>query len=95
MKTIELDACRNELARDILATDNLEVLRSVSRAYRRAMNRAKLRAEKLKEATEIPEPYTMEELNTRLDEAEVDFASGKGVPAEVAHQRMKHFIANL
>lgn len=45
MKTVELDACRNELARDILATDNMEVLRTVRRAYRRAVDRAKLRAE--------------------------------------------------
>ncbi len=40
-------------------------------------------------------PYTMEELNARVDDAEVDFAAGRGIPSEVAHQRMKQFIANL
>ena len=28
MATVELNACRNELARDILATDDLDVLRT-------------------------------------------------------------------
>ncbi|MDO5421971.1 MAG: hypothetical protein Q4F50_18235 [Bacteroides sp.] len=93
MKTVELDACRNELARDILATDNMEVLRTVRRAYRRAVDRAKLRAERLK--VEELAPYTVEELDARIDEAETEFEAGKGVAAEVAHQRMKQFIAGL
>ena len=41
MATVELNACRNELARDILATDDLDVLRTTRRAYRRAMMRRK------------------------------------------------------
>lgn len=93
MKTVELNACRNELARDILATDNMEVLRTVRRAYRRAVDRARLRAEKLK--SEDAAPYTMEELNARIDEAEAEFKAGEGIPSEVAHQRMKQFIAGL
>ena len=43
MATVELNACRNELARDILATDDLDVLRTTRRAYRRAMQRRNLR----------------------------------------------------
>lgn len=39
MKTMELDTCRIELIRDILATDDLQVLRTVRRAYRRAVNK--------------------------------------------------------
>lgn len=31
MATVELNACRNELARDILATDDLDVLRTTRR----------------------------------------------------------------
>lgn len=91
MKTMELDACRNELAREILATDNMEVLRTVRRAYRRAVDREKLRAEKLKNFA----TSTIEELNARIDEAEAEFEAGEGIPAEVAHQRMKQFIAGL
>lgn len=90
MKTIELDACRKELVRDILATDNVEVLKAVHRAYRRAMNKTMKETER----EELPS-YTVEELNTRLDEAETEFRAGEGIPAEVAHQRMKQFIANL
>ena len=83
MATVELNACRNELARDILATDDLDVLRTTRRAYRRAMQRRNLRMMEL------------EKMNARIDEAEAEFAAGKGVPAEAAHQRMKQFIANL
>lgn len=93
MKTMELNACRNELARDILATDDMEVLRTVRRAYRRAVDRTRVRAEKMK--TEDTVPYTMEELNARIDEAEAEFETGEGIPAEVAHQRMKQFVAEL
>ena len=39
MNTIDLNAYRNELAREILSTDDMEVLQSVYRAYRRAMNK--------------------------------------------------------
>lgn len=31
-----------------------------------------------------PKPYTMEEINARLDLAEADFAAGKGIPDEEA-----------
>lgn len=39
MNTIDLNAYRNELAREILSTDDMEVLQSVYRAYQRAVNR--------------------------------------------------------
>jgi hypothetical protein len=88
MKAIELDACRNELAREILATDSIEVLKSVRRAYHRAVRKEMEKAESLA-------PYSMKELNARIDEAEAEFAAGEGIPAEIAHQRMKQFIAGL
>ena len=88
MATVELNACRNELARDILATDDLDVLRTTQRRNLRMMELEKMNAKGLA-------PYTMDELNARIDEAEAEFAAGKGVPAEAAHQRMKQFIANL
>lgn len=90
MKTMDLNAYQNELIRDILTTDNLEVLRTVRRAYRRAVNKVM----KDSGANKLP-TYTMEELNARIDEAEMDFDSGEGIPTEVAHQRMKQFIAGL
>lgn len=89
MDTIELNACRNELARDILATDNIEVLRTVRRAYSRAIKTIK----KIDE--ENCTPYTVDELNARIDEAEAQLTAGQGITSEVAHQRMKRFISNL
>lgn len=86
MKTTDLNAYQNELIRDILSTNDLKILQKMRRAYHRAM--------KVSEVAPSA-PYTMEELNARIDEAEADFAAGKGVPAEVAHQGMKQFIANL
>lgn len=65
MKAIELDACRNELAREILATDSMEVLKSVRRAYHRAVRKEMEKAESLA-------PYSMKELNARIDEAEAE-----------------------
>lgn len=67
MKTIDLNAYQNELIRDILATDNLEVLQTVRRAYHRAVNKVM----KSKEVVNLP-AYTMEELNARMDEAEAE-----------------------
>lgn len=93
MKTVELDTYRNELVRDILATDNMEVLQMVRRAYCRAVDRARLTSEKLK--AELAAPSTTKGLNARIDEAEAEFKAGEGISAEVAHQRMKQFIAGL
>ena len=52
---MELDTCRIELIRDILATDDLQVLRTVRRAYRRAVNKMM----KSTDADNLP-AYTME-----------------------------------
>ena len=73
MATVELNACRNELARDILATDDLDVLRTTRRAYRRAMQRRNLRMMELEKMNAKGlAPYTMDELNARIDEAEAE-----------------------
>ena len=41
------------------------------------------------------QPYTIEELDARLEEAEEDFASGRYYTMEEAHREMKRFIASL
>lgn len=81
MKTIDLNAYQNELVRDILATDNLEVLQTVRRAYHRAVNKVVKKVE-----AETPAPYTMEELNARIDEAE---AEEGGTPSETFFAQME------
>jgi len=39
-----------------------------------------------------PKPYTMEEINARLDLAEADFAAGKGIPDEEAWEELNEDI---
>ena len=38
-------------------------------------------------------PYTMAEINAMLDEAEADFAAGKGIPHEESMRRWREKIA--
>lgn len=64
------------MARDILTTEDMEVLRTVRRAYRRAVDRSKVKTEK--PVAEERTPYTMEELNARMDEAEAEEGGTSG-----------------
>lgn len=81
MTTVELNAVRNELARDILTTENMEVLKAVRRVYRRAMNKV------AKQAETTPQPYTIEELNERIDKAEAETG---GMPSTAFFAEMEH-----
>ncbi len=89
--TIDLNAYRDQLLQDISHVDNLEVLESIRRAYRRALNKLK----KEEKEAETLTPYTMEELHAMVDESEAEIAAGKGISSEEAHRRMKQFIAAL
>lgn len=40
-------------------------------------------------------PYTMDEINAMLDEAEADFEAGKGIPDEVVMREMDEEIAHM
>ena len=40
-------------------------------------------------------PYTMEEINAWIDQAEADFAAGRGIPAEEADREMDEFLQTL
>ncbi len=59
------------------------------------MTTLELNAYKEELVCEELQPYTIEELNARIDEAEAEFAAGKGIPNEIVHQRMKQLIASL
>lgn len=67
MTTIELDAHRMELIRSIMETDNMEVLKKMKKYF------VKVTKEQTKEGLT---PYTMEELNARIDEAEAEIDAG-------------------
>lgn len=87
MTTMELDAHRMELIRNIMETDNLEVLKKMKKYFVRVSK------EQVKEDLT---PYTMEELNARIDEAEAEIDAGvPGIPHEEMMQRMRKMIANL
>ena len=78
--TIDLNVFRAQLIADISAEDNIEVLESLRRAYRRARNRMK------RERAPLP-PYTMEELNARIDEFEAELEAGEWLEEEEANAK--------
>lgn len=76
MSTMELDAHRMELIRNIMETDNLEVLKKMKKYF-------------VKVTKENLPPYTMEELNARIDEAEAEIDAGvPGHTMEELHELM-------
>lgn len=87
MTTMELDAHRMELIRNIMETDNLEVLKKMKKYFVRVSK------EQVKEDLT---PYTMEELNARIDEAEAEIDTGvPGISHEELMLKMKRKIAEL
>ncbi len=73
MDTIDLNAYRNELAREILSTDSIEVLQSVYRAYRHAMNKVTSQTDKRKNMEEDEFPMQCcEETVPYMTQAELD-----------------------
>lgn len=83
--TIDLNVFRAQLIADISAEDNIEVLESLRRAYRRARNRMK------RERTPLP-PYTMEELNARIDEFEAELEAGEWLEEEEANAKTREAL---
>lgn len=80
MSTMELDAQRMELIRDIIKTDNLEVLKKMKKYFVRVSK---------EQIEEDLKPYTMEELNARIDEAEAEIDAGvPGYTMEEVHEMM-------
>lgn len=77
---MELDAHRMELIRNIMETDNLEVLKKMKKYFVRVTK---------EESKENLTPYTMEELNARIDEAEAEIDAGvPGHTMEELHELM-------
>lgn len=84
---MELDAARAEIIRSLFEVDNLEALNKVKRTVVRVMKSAK--------AGETLAPYTVEELNERIDEAEAADAEDKLIPHTDVINRAHKFIAVL
>lgn len=87
MSTMELDARRAEIIRQLFATDSMEVLDSVKRSLTRALSRHS-KKEQVEEEEDLT-PYTMEEINARLDEAEKNIAAGEVYTSQEVHRMIE------
>ena len=67
MTTIELEAYKAEVAREVLNTDSRAVLEKVQ----------KLLSRERKKATEDLTPYTMEEINARIERSRANIKAGR------------------
>lgn len=78
MTTMELEAYKAELAREILMSDSQQLLDKVKKLLR-----------KESKARELLKPYTMEELNARIDEAEAEIDAGEVLTCEEANAEVR------
>lgn len=84
---MDLNAYRNELARQILSTDDLEVLKKVKKYFARV---AKVEdTATVAEEKEDLTPYTMEEINSWIDEGEAEEEAGLVYTCEEADRMLK------
>ena len=87
MRTIDLNAYRNELARQIFSTDDLEVLKKVKKYFARVAKVEDTAA--VAEEKEDLTPYTMEEINSWIDEGEAEEEAGLVYTCEEADRMLK------
>lgn len=86
MTSMELDARRMEIFREIMQINDIEVLDGLKRSLKR------LTAKSRQSATTNQEnlsSYTMEEINARIDEAEADIDAGRVYTSEQVHKMME------
>lgn len=87
MTSMELDARRMEIFREIMQINDIEVLDRLKRSLKH------LTAKTDKAVTIVAQeeltPYTMEEINARIDEAEADIDAGRVYTSEQMHKMME------
>lgn len=92
MTSMELETYKMELIRNIVETDSREVLDAMKRSMKRAMRKVNA----VKNETEDLTPYTMEEINSWIDEAEAEEEAGiEGSTLDEVKSRMKKKYAWL
>lgn len=84
MRTLDLNAYRNELARQILSTDDLEVLKKVKKYFARIA-----KAEAPTTEAEDLTPYTMEQINSWIEEGEAEEEAGLVYTCDEADRMLK------
>ena len=77
MNTLELEAYKAELAREILAEDSFDLLKKVKQYFAREKKKVALR------------PYTMDEINAWIDESEADEEAGRTYTCAEVQQMME------
>lgn len=86
MKTLEFEARKAELAREILCNDSAEVIDAVKKAYHRITKRM---ANKPVQTT--PCQYTVEELKAEIERSHEAIATGRTHTAETMTQYFNAF----
>lgn len=88
MRTMDLNAFRNELAREILSTEDMEVLKKMKKYFTRISKTEDDSAAMAAEKEDLT-PYTMEEINSWIDESEAEEEAGiPGIPWEEARDEL-------
>ena len=96
MTTMELEAQKAMLAREILNIDDMEMVKKVKAYLVRIVTKNAKAKEEVAEEKEDLTPYTMEEINSWIDEAEAEEEAGiPGTPHEVVMQKMRKYISGL
>lgn len=90
MTTLRLEARKAELAREILNIDNADLLNEVRKFYQQAKTRMTKESD-----TENIEPYTMEEIDARIDRSESDIAARRVKSAKQIEQELRQYISTI
>lgn len=90
MTTLRLEARKAELAREILNIDNADLLNEVRKFYQQAKTRMTKEPD-----TENIEPYTMKEIDARIDRSESDIAAGRVKSAKQIEQELRQYISTI
>lgn len=86
MTAMELEACKQELIKEINAADSFDEIRRIAQKLSRS-----LRPGTVMKVEDDMTPYTRREINSWIDEAEAEAASGKpGKTLEKVHSDMKN-----
>ncbi|MDD2953121.1 MAG: hypothetical protein PHC95_08140 [Parabacteroides sp.] len=90
MTSIELNAYRAEIIRQLFDTDSFEVLDKIKQTLDKAKKYSSSYRSKVLEAKEDLSSYTMEEINAWIDKAEDEYNAGLGCTNdEINEQELK------
>ena len=86
MNTLEAETLRRELLRDILDVEDVDLLKKMRRSFNRLCAQHPVPSH----VSEPPEPYTLKELNDRIDEAEAEIEAGETLSSQEVFEHLEH-----